>query len=78
MSEQKSKQRLQLATLYDYPEYKALKAFMENERIEIAKKLIIWPADDVKGIATLQGQASALKELHRELKQINAEISKEF
>jgi hypothetical protein len=78
MSELKPNIRQDLATLYDRPEYKALKFLLEDERVEIAKKLIIWPADDTIGIAKLQGQAEALKQLHRQLKDIHAQISKEL
>ncbi len=77
MAELSSKVRQELATLYDRPEYKSFRAFLENERVEIAKKLVIWPADDTVGIAKLQGQAEACKAIHRQLKDIHTQMSKE-
>lgn len=62
------KQRTDLALGYDSVFYKALKAFIEAERFNIATKLLDVAPDDVTTIARHQGRAIALKELHLELK----------
>jgi hypothetical protein len=76
MAELNSKDRIELATIYEAPTYKSLKKWLDNERLNIATKLIVWAPDDVVNIAKFQGQADALKNLHLELRKISTEVSK--
>lgn len=77
MTELNSKDKIELATIYESSTYKSLKKWLETERLNIATKLLVWPAEDVKEIARFQGQAEALKNLHQVLKSISEKLSKE-
>ena len=77
MTELNSKDRIELAMIFESPTYKSLKKWLENERLNIATKLLVWPAEDVKEIAKFQGQAEAFKNLHLELKKISDSLSKQ-
>lgn len=73
MAELAPKDRAALAAIYESDDYKALKRWIENERFNIATKLLLWPASDSVEIARFQGQAHALKMLNLELKNIHKE-----
>lgn len=66
-----NKDKLELAQFYDYPEYKTFKKWLDNERLDIAKDLLTWPAADVVGVSRLQGRAEALKTINLEIKRIS-------
>ena len=71
------KELIELAVLYDYPEFRTFKKMLDIERLETAKKLAVWPADDTLGITRLQSYISACKQIYKQLKDINAKVSKE-
>ena len=76
MAELSSKDKLELAFIYELNEYRSLKKLLTNERLNISTKLLLIPADDVKTIADMQGQAKAFKYLNLLLKNISKETHK--
>lgn len=76
MAELSSKDKLELAFIYELNEYRSLKKLLQNERLNISTKLLVVPADNAILIANLQGQASALKQLNLLLKDISKETNK--
>ena len=60
-----------LAYIFDLPQYPVLKKYMENERFNIATKLLLLDPNATAAIAHLQGQAAVLKLLHQRLREIH-------
>ena len=69
-----------LATLYDYPEFKALEKWSELKRIDCADQLIRVPMGtpgSSERVAMLQGQAEAHRVMLLELRKIHKDITKD-
>lgn len=77
MADLSKKDKEALAYLYEIDQYNSFKKFLENERVNIATKLLLVDPNDVVSVAKFQGAAAALKQLHLELKQIHKESSKD-
>lgn len=77
MAELGKKDKEALAYLYELEQYTSLKKFLEIERVNIATKLLLVDPNDVSSVAKFQGAASALKQLHLEIKQIHKRSTNE-
>jgi len=67
------KDRMGLADLYEYPEYKSLKKLLEVERLELAKDCLAITGDR---LLYIQGGAAALKKLHKTLQENYRQVKK--
>lgn len=71
------KEKEALAFIFDLPQYRIFKKYLENERFNIATKTLTLDPQEMTEMARLQGQAQALKLLHQRLKQIHKEQVKD-
>lgn len=80
MAELPSKDKEALATLYDYPEFKALQRWSEMKRLKCAEQILGVDMSSVgssERIAMLQGQAHAHEIMLLELKKIHKQTTKD-
>ena len=65
-----------LSELFESQYYPALKKLFDQERRKRAESLVGLDANNIAVIANVQGQASAYKQIHMQLKSINKEERK--